>query len=328
MKKKSPPSHVTFGRIFLVGGILSAVGSALVGYGVLDFMVQREGAWDFQGASGVASVIPGMAGIILAGWAIYHQIRVTSPSYRAAEEVLIEFTNFRRTYSRMVSVIASSMRSLNEQVHERELADATVDTTDAEDFLPEPVSIKSATASRALSAEAALKGARNTRSRRVAAVRVKLQRVAEEMLIDLRHTCSLSGCSACDAQSNVDRSSFAAMSLYLLPLIDTLQSNDAIPKDEQLDIEKVEEAIDVYGSMFDELDEDEAVLVWCNQVVEMIHQIDRTMNALRDRDLLAPHHVERALLHPVQSINLKEAVESTALVRKALAENRVHLQHG
>lgn len=41
---------------------------------------------DFQGAAGVATIIPAFAGVILAAWAIYSQIRAGSPSYRAAEK--------------------------------------------------------------------------------------------------------------------------------------------------------------------------------------------------------------------------------------------------
>ena len=43
-------------------------------------------SWDFQGATGAATVIPSFAGVVLAGWAIYFQIKTSSPSYKAAEQ--------------------------------------------------------------------------------------------------------------------------------------------------------------------------------------------------------------------------------------------------
>lgn len=317
----STPGHVTFGRIFLIGGILSAMGSAIVGYKVLDFMVLHQGTWDFQGASGVASVVPGMAGVILAGWAIYHQIRVSSPSYRAAEEILIDITEFRRTYSRMVSVIAGVMNSLAEDIDQKNSNANSINNCDQLDevLFPKKISIKNATPMQFLTTSEKLKEARTPFAYRKAAEQMRLARVAEELLMDLHHSCADSRfCSACNASANSGRNSFARMSLHLLPLIDTIQQRSDFPKECFLDIMKVEERIDVYGAKFSELVEEEEILGWCKSVVEMIYEIDITMTTLRDKDLLSPKTVERALLHPVQSLRLARNIQETRLALEAL----------
>ncbi|MDP2770234.1 MAG: hypothetical protein Q8O81_10415 [Giesbergeria sp.] len=49
-------------------------------------------SWDFQGATGAATVIPSFAGVVLAGWAIYFQIKTSSPSYKAAEQSWLDIS--------------------------------------------------------------------------------------------------------------------------------------------------------------------------------------------------------------------------------------------
>lgn len=49
-------------------------------------------SWDFQGATGAATVIPSFAGVVLAGWAIYFQIKTSSPSHKAAEQKWLEIS--------------------------------------------------------------------------------------------------------------------------------------------------------------------------------------------------------------------------------------------
>jgi hypothetical protein len=62
--------------------------------------IQRTGSdsssWDFQGASGAAVIIPSFAGVVLAAWAIYLQMRSNSPSYRAAEVAWFEISKLYR----------------------------------------------------------------------------------------------------------------------------------------------------------------------------------------------------------------------------------------
>ena len=93
----SPP-HVR-----LMRGILLICGFTLL-LSVISFVVvlaiQRSvsdsSPWDFQGASGAAVVIPSFAGVVLAAWAIYLQMRGNSPSYRAAEDTWLEISKLYR----------------------------------------------------------------------------------------------------------------------------------------------------------------------------------------------------------------------------------------
>jgi hypothetical protein len=62
--------------------------------GVLWFQQSAMGSkiWDFQGAADAATVVPSFAGVLLAGWAIYFQIRTSAPSYKAAEQTWMDIS--------------------------------------------------------------------------------------------------------------------------------------------------------------------------------------------------------------------------------------------
>lgn len=49
-------------------------------------------SWDFQGATGSATVIPSFAGVFLAWWAIDNQIKTSAPSYKAAEQSWLDIS--------------------------------------------------------------------------------------------------------------------------------------------------------------------------------------------------------------------------------------------
>lgn len=80
-------------RIYWICGLtlVLSVSSLVI---VLWFQHSEMGSktWDFQGAAGAATVIPSFAGVILAGWAIYFQIKTSAPSYKAAEQKWLEIS--------------------------------------------------------------------------------------------------------------------------------------------------------------------------------------------------------------------------------------------
>jgi hypothetical protein len=100
---QSYPPHVRLLRvILLICGftlLLSAMFFAIVL--AIQRSVSGSGSWDFQGASGAAVVIPSFAGVVLAAWAIYLQMRSNSPSYRAAELAWFEVSKLYRKVLRV-----------------------------------------------------------------------------------------------------------------------------------------------------------------------------------------------------------------------------------
>lgn len=88
--------------------------------------------WDFQGATGAATVIPSFAGVALAGWAIYFQIKTSSPSYKAAEQSWLDISEL---YHRALKVGA-----LLKTVEVDEPKDVLYDVDDADsDQAPTPL---------------------------------------------------------------------------------------------------------------------------------------------------------------------------------------------
>lgn len=51
--------------------------------------------WDFQGASGFATIVPAVTGVFLASWAIYTQITQNSSFYRLAENYMAKLIELR-----------------------------------------------------------------------------------------------------------------------------------------------------------------------------------------------------------------------------------------
>lgn len=300
------------GRTFLAGGIIAAGGSLLVGAQVLYFTVTSEGAWDFQGASGMATVIPGLAGIILAGWAIYHQMRVSAPSYRAAEEALMEISDFRRSYGKIVSVITTSMPAPPQSEQK------VPDDYDPADHNGPSVNIKNATPYVATAA-GDMSRAKTLQARIEANNRLKMDRSARELLIDVNHSCGDSkGCSACDAEANSGRQSFARMAAKVLPLLDTLQHRDSFPSASRVNITLMEESIDFLGYSYGDFDVEYDLDDWCGSVIQVIHNLDVLIDVLYSKDLLKPSSVEKALLEPKQSRDIRESHAKRTDTRRIL----------
>lgn len=295
--KRPIPSHVLLGRIFLAGGIIAAVGSLLVGAKVLHYTVTSDGSWDFQGASGMATVIPGLAGIILAGWAIYHQMRVSAPSHRAAEEALMEISDFRRSYSKIASVAIGWVPAHNtEEPTEPE-------SNDLHDLDEPTVNVKNAVGLTAKEQLEYIPKGGNSASRRL-----QLERVASEFHFDVPHTCSTSvTCDACDSVANAGRHSFATMATKILPLLDTLQHRKEFPIEFRIDLVETEEKVDRLGRIFKHSkDHEDGEITWCCAVIDLISGIEKLIKALHSKNLLDPGVVERALLEPKQSKDILE----------------------
>lgn len=290
--KRPTPSHVLLGYVFLAGGIIAAVGSLVVGAKVLHFMVTTQGDWDFQGASGMATVIPGLAGIILAGWAIYHQMRVSAPSHRAAEEALMEISDFRRTYSKIASVTIGWVPAHNTE------APTTPESKDLHDRDEPTVNVNNAVG---LTPKEQLENIPTTGNS--ASRRLQLERVASEFHFDVPHSCSTSvTCVACDSAANAGRYSFATMATKILPLLDTLQHHKEFSSEFRIDLVSTEEKIDLLGRSFKHSkDHDDGELSWCCSVVDLVYTIETLIAALHSKGLLDPGVVERALLEPKQS---------------------------
>ncbi len=87
-------------------------------------------SWDFQGATGAATVVPSFAGVVLAGWAIYFQIKTNSPSYKAAEQ---SWLNISELYHRALKV--GTLLERNVEVNE---SGDVLDEPSDEDPGPEP----------------------------------------------------------------------------------------------------------------------------------------------------------------------------------------------
>lgn len=296
------PGHVIMGRRFFYGGIFVVVGSIALGAVVLKFMVTSEGTWDFQGSSGVASTFAGLAGVILAGWAIYHQLRLSAPSHRAAEEAIIEISDFRRSYSKIASVVSASVTDapMDETASEP-------DGADLDAHLGPLIDIKTAIGHPPLTAVQIMSRALNQEARREANNKIKTDRAARELRIDIPHSCSdSSGCSACDAEANSGRRSFASMATKVLPLLDTLQHHGDFPENNRVDMTETEELIDFLGHTYGDWDELYDSHDWCGSVIDVIHRLDVLITILHSKKLLEPSAVEKALLEPKQSLDIQK----------------------
>ncbi len=290
------------GRIFLIVAVITVIASLVVGVAVLVFMVVRNSTWDFQGASGVASTFAGLAGVLLAGWAIYYQLRLSAPSRRAAEEAIIEISDFRRSYSKIASVVSASVPDtpLDEMASEPDGAELGAHFGPVTD-------IKTAIGHPPLTAVQIMSRALNQEARREANKKIKIDRAARELHIEISHSCvDSNGCSACDAEANTGRRSFASMATKVLPLLDTLQHHENFPKHYRVDMTQTEEIIDFLGHTYGDWDELYDSHSWCGSVIEVIHRLDLLITALHSKNLLEPSAVEKALLQPKQSQYIQE----------------------
>jgi ferredoxin len=278
-------------------------------------MFRTEGNWDFQGASGAASVVPGLAGIALAAWAIFYQMRVSSPSYRSAEAALMEVWDFRRAYTRIASLLSAS-------VPDGPIGDESVGV-DLEDHFGPSVNIKDAISHSPYSAKQLMSRALTQKTRLEANKKIKLDRAAREMRIDIEHSCSGSkGCGACDAEANAGRKSFAIMTSQILPLLDTLQQHKKITLDLRIDITATEEMIDFFGNTYGDWDENYDSHNWCESVMQIIFSLDQLISVLQRENLLNPSLVEKALLMPKQSRDISEFHNEVKNGKKILAEQQ------
>ena len=103
---------------------------------VLWFQRTRGGAniWDFQGATGAATVIPSFAGVVLAAWAIFFQIKTNSPAYKAAEQRWLEISEL---YHKALKINAL-LQTFDVEESPNETEDVSSDAWDEIEYDPGP----------------------------------------------------------------------------------------------------------------------------------------------------------------------------------------------
>ena len=97
----SPHSKLLRVIVFVCGATLLLSMGLFVWVLYVQYSTSAAADWDFQGASGTATVIPSFAGVILAAWAIYFQVKSSSPSYKAAEAAWLDVSDL---YHRVLKV--------------------------------------------------------------------------------------------------------------------------------------------------------------------------------------------------------------------------------
>lgn len=106
-------------KIFQVT-FLTIVLSIVVAILVLTFQKSELGSnvWDFEGASGFATIVPAFTGIILAAWAIYTQAHANSPATKIAENYRIKIMLIQHKLLRIISlcdIIDSNERKIESE---------------------------------------------------------------------------------------------------------------------------------------------------------------------------------------------------------------------